>query len=125
MNNYNEVVIQDRIIYYFRDGISHRTDGPALICFNKDGTVSSEYYRLNSVNHRTDGPAVIHYYLNRFISSEFYYLNGKYHRTDGPACIYYRSNGDIETKYYYLHDIRLRKNLFNQRVKALCKTIMK
>ena len=44
---------------YYRDTKLHREDGPALIRYNEDGTVSHEYYFIENEIHREDGPAVV------------------------------------------------------------------
>lgn len=66
---------KDRYIMYYKDGLLHREDGPAVE--GKDG--SKEWY-LNGNLHREDGPAVE--YAD---GSKEWYLHGNRHRLDGPA----------------------------------------
>lgn len=62
----------------------------------------------NGILHRSDGPAIVycnyHYHNNDFIA---WYENGKKHRVDGPAVQFINSihswhleNNDIRTGYY-------------------------
>ena len=67
-------VLPDRIDW-LKNGIPHRTDGPARIF--KDGTKS---WWKDGRLHRTDGPA---YEFNNGDTS--WYKDGVLHRTDGPA----------------------------------------
>ena len=60
---------------WYRDGIRHREDGPAVIY--PDGT---QYWYRDGKRHREDGPAVIHP-----DGRQLWYKNGIRHREDGPA----------------------------------------
>lgn len=66
---------------WFKQGILHREDGPAIERFKGDW---GWYY--NGQCHREDGPAVG--YINGDV---YWYQEGKLHRLDGPALE--RSNG--------------------------------
>ena len=68
--------------FWYLNGKSHRTDGPAIEYSNGH----KEWY-LDDKLHRVDGPAVI--YPN---GEKFWYSNGNRHREDGPAIEL--SNGD-------------------------------
>ena len=59
---------------------------------------------LNGNCHRSDGPAVIYYWKNGSIIEERWYLNDELHRTDGPATIYYKEGGSVESEHWYLND---------------------
>lgn len=61
--------------HYFKDGIRHREDGPAVELVNGD----KEYY-VDGLLHREDGPAII--WADGY---KKYFLNGGLHRIDGPA----------------------------------------
>ena len=63
---------------WYKDGLIHREDGPAIIY--KDG---AQYWYKNGKYHRDDGPAAI-----CRDGSQYWLKNGKYHRDDGPAIIY-------------------------------------
>jgi len=60
---------------WHRNGVLHRTDGPAIT--HVDG--STEWFS-DGRRHRTDGPAIS--YPD---GTERWYRNGRLHRTDGPA----------------------------------------
>jgi len=77
MQNYNKVEIKDGYIYYKLNDKLHRTDGPAMIIYYPDGTLSSEDCYIIGKHHRTDGPAMIFYNKDGSIQSEHYYLNGE------------------------------------------------
>lgn len=74
---YKEKVLPDgtvrrehnRCVWYKKDGIYHRLDGPALINRN----TGYEGWFLNGKRHRTDGPALI---ITGF-GTEEYWVNGK------------------------------------------------
>ena len=66
--------------YYILDKedilIFHRLDGPAVLYYNKDGSIGSVKYYINGENHREDGPAIIHYNKDGSVNKEIYYING-------------------------------------------------
>ena len=62
-------------IFWYRDGLRHREDGPA--CMYQDGT---KQWWLNGAQHRLDGPAVIF-----CDGSTEWWSYGMKHRLDGPA----------------------------------------
>ena len=64
--------------YWYKEGILHREDGPAIDLV--DG--SKEWYK-EGLRHRKDGPAV------EYVSgTRKWYKEGKLHREDGPAIEY-------------------------------------
>ena len=65
-------------IRWYRNGKSHREDGPAVE--QSDGTKS--WYRNGNL-HREDGPAV-----EWSDGTKFWYRDGELHRKDGPAVEY-------------------------------------
>ena len=67
-------------------------------------------YGINGKYHREDGPACICYYKDGSIQFKEYWINGKRHREDGPAYIGYHPNGNIEYKYYYIYGTHLNEN---------------
>ena len=83
--------------FYFKDGLYHREDGPAII---RDDCVR---YMMYGKRHRVNGPAIIYkehveYWIEDKLhridgpaivskDSEYYYVNGLLHREDGPALI--------------------------------------
>ena len=66
-----------RVIYRNDSGKRHRTDGPAIISYYKDGSVYYKEYFINDKRHRTDGSAYIRYYEDGSIWNEAYYINDK------------------------------------------------
>jgi hypothetical protein len=62
---------------YFKDGVLHRDDGPAVEALNGDN-----YWVSDGKLHREDGPAI------ELAASSLWYRRGKKHRTDGPAVEY-------------------------------------
>jgi hypothetical protein len=73
-------------ITWYKDGLRHRTDGPAV-----EMTDGIKEWRVNDKLHREDGPAVEHsngyksWFTNGKRYLEAWYQNGLRHRTDGPA----------------------------------------
>ena len=61
--------------YWYRNGLRHREDGPAVE--RPNGT---KFWFRNGLRHREDGPAVE--YPD---GSKYWYRNGQLHREDGPA----------------------------------------
>ena len=94
---------------YFKDGLLHNENGPAIDYINGD-----KAWFINGVKHRTDGPAVDYY--NGY---KVWYNNGIIHRSDGPAWIWsdgkeeYFINGREYKKKEYLRRIKM-KELFEQ-----------
>ena len=81
--------------WWYKEGKYHREDGPAIESLNGH----KEWYK-NGKCHREDGPAV-----ERLDRSKFWYKYDKLRRIDGPACEY--SNGD---KHWYKEDKLHRDN---------------
>jgi len=67
-----------RLEYYNQHGKLHREDGPAIIAYNKDGSINYEYYLINHKQHREDGPSYIGYTYDGSIYYEEHFLYGKY-----------------------------------------------
>ena len=61
-------VYNDGDEYWYKNGILHREDGPAVIRLN-----DSKIWYKNGVYHREDGPAII-----REHGSEEWWINGKF-----------------------------------------------
>lgn len=114
--NYNiDINYLDQYIHYERDGIItsqyykmngkyHRENKPARIDYYENGNIELERYFINGELHRENGPAIIHYYNNGNVKSQYYYINNKLHREDGPATICYDEKGNVELKHYYVGD---------------------
>jgi hypothetical protein len=67
---------------WYKDGVLHREDGPAIEHANGD-----KFWYRDGKLHRLDGPA------EEYASgTRCWYKDGKCHREDGPSCEY--SNGD-------------------------------
>ena len=77
---------------WYKNGLKHRDDGPAMEYDNGD-----KIWYKNGVRHRENGPAVE--WRN---GTKFWYKNGVKHREDGPAVEAVEYNKDV--KKYYLED---------------------
>lgn len=62
---------------FMRNGLLHKTDGPARIYYNQDRIVRVEYYQFGLL-HREDGPAKIYYDTSGRPSFKFWYLNNDF-----------------------------------------------
>ena len=81
--------------WWYKDGLLHREDGPAIERANGDKS-----WYLNDLLHREDGPAVI-----GANGLQYWYFNGELHREDGPAWI-----GADDTQCWYLNGQRHRED---------------
>ena len=81
------------ITRFFKDGLLHRLDGPAIISPDR-----AEYWYKDGKLHREGGPAVI-------LSNGYkeWYKEGNIHREDGPARIW---NNQPE---WWLNDVHIEK----------------
>jgi antitoxin component YwqK of YwqJK toxin-antitoxin module len=98
-----------------KNGKLHRLDGPAEICYYKNGTslvgsatIKFESWYQNGLSHRLDGPANIGYYENGNKKYETWYRqdpgppqNGSVHRLDGPAHIGYYEDGNKDYEQWF------------------------
>jgi hypothetical protein len=89
------------------EGLMHREDGPASICYNEDGSLKWESFYFHSRMHRELGPANILYYPDGSIEVAQYWLFGSLHRGDGPAVIYYHPGGSIRDEEFSVHGVFL------------------
>jgi hypothetical protein len=98
-------------IVWTRNGVAHRSDGPAVIYPN-----GTQCWYWRGKRHRVDGPAVIY-----SCDTQWWYQHGEFHRDDGPALIYssgeqrwyqhgklHRDDGPAEihpdgSQYWYRH----------------------
>jgi len=55
----------------------HRTDGPAYLYWNDDGTLAAEEWFLDGKHHRTDGPAVQRWNDDGTLTAEEWWVDGK------------------------------------------------
>ena len=123
------VKIHESSVYFYKRGVLHREDGPAVIAFDSNYgslngfgcTSACERWYNNGQLHREDGPAVEYahgrqeWYKEGKLHREdgpamvddgycsLWFKEGKLHREDGPAIIY---NGDREE--WYLNGLRHR-----------------
>ena len=67
-----EIKIEDDAIRYYKSGLLHREDGPAVEFNNGD-----KFWYINGKRHREDGPAVI---LSN--GDEDYWINGKFIKSE-------------------------------------------
>lgn len=71
----NGKYIEDDAVCWYKNGLLHREDGPAIIC--NDGT--QEWY-IEGARHREDGAAIE--YAD---GDKQWFMHGIPHRLDGPA----------------------------------------
>lgn len=64
------IVDPQGVTRYYKDGLLHREDGPAVI-----GYSGIQYWLINDNLHREDGPAVM--YPSDFIEMDEYHINDK------------------------------------------------
>lgn len=81
----------------------HRDDGPAVVRYNEDGSISTEEYYQNNEYHRDGGPAITYYFPSGKPSSEAWYQSGELHREGGPAQIGYNENGTSFSEKWFLN----------------------
>ena len=82
--------------------------------YYSNGSIYSERWCINGKYHRTDGPAIIYYNKDGSISSERWYVNGKIHRTDGPAIIYYNKDGSTYGEHWCINGKGLTEEEFKE-----------
>ena len=93
-------IFDDGDVYWYKEGLLHREDGPAIERANG----YKEWYKEDLL-HREDGPAIEH--AN---GDKHWYKEGKLHREDGPAIEYV--NG---CKEYWLEGKKLSKKAFDHK----------
>jgi len=85
----NGKIVDKNGTQYYKNGVLHRTDGPAVEW--PDGT---KFWYINGLRHRIGAPAV------EFLDgTKSWYINDKRHREDGPAVEW---PGGL--KFYYLNN---------------------
>lgn len=90
---------------YYKNGIIHREDGPAIIEYYPEGEIRSETYFMNGNRHRSDDlPAKLWYGRKGNIREKVYYKNGKMHRVYGPSIIEYFGSGDIRYNMWHYNN---------------------
>jgi hypothetical protein len=95
--------------FWYKDGLPHREDGPAIIY--KNGYVA---YCIHGKYHREDGPAV-----RNCDGSLNWYIDGIRHRSDGPA---YQFGDQYFDWFYNGHFIvSFSRNSSNSKSLANCK----
>jgi hypothetical protein len=122
--NKNGKYIEDKRIVYYKNGLVHREDGPAIIFFNGDKTwyKNGKFNRINGPSielsngtkcwcqngrfHKIDGPSIE--YKD---GSKYWFKNGLHHRIDGPAIEY--NNGH---KAWYINDKKYTEEEFYKKI---------
>lgn len=99
-----EVVRISGCVFYFKNGLFHREDGPAVK--NSDG---SEEWHVDGEPHRLDGPAV-----TWSDGTKEWYVKGQLHRFDGPA-IEFPSG----TKVWYVFGVNCTEDGYYQKLRNL------
>ena len=93
---------------WYKDGLKHIIDGPALIAYI-NGQKLIEVWYIDGLKHRIDEPAVITYDEHGIIIMEEWYKDGLAHRIDEPAVIAYRN---VQIKLYEICCVLLFKICF-------------
>jgi len=83
---YEKLLTRDLNVFYYKNQLLHREDGPAIEYYNGD-----KHWYINGWHHRVNGPAILYH-----DGSKEYYINGQLHREDGPAYI----NQEIESYWF-------------------------
>lgn len=86
-----EIIDDGETVAYYKDGLYHREDGPALVTM--DGF---EHWYLNGKRHRIGGPAIIGPGVG-----EEWWEDGVLHREGGPAVDHKKGDGKEGTKLWY------------------------
>ena len=89
------------VMRWYKNGMLHRENGPAMITKNSDKTTLESWY-INGQLHRNDAPAIIHTNDNGEVMAEIWYKNNSIHRENGSAIIKY-SQGKIIKEYKFLN----------------------
>ena len=97
---------------YLLNNTFHNEDGPAVINYYHNETVSHKFYFANGLLHRSNGPALIKYCAKGSLFIEKYYLCGKLYNDNGPAIIEYDVNEKEKYCEYWLNDVFFNKNEF-------------
>lgn len=83
---------------YYRYGVKHRDDGPAVF---DNVTKKTMWYNFGMI-HREDGPAVISYTNDQLFCENSWYKNGLMENEDGPAYIKFNcTTREIVARNYY------------------------
>ena len=98
--NWLEKESNNHFILFSLNGKLHRSDGPAIINFNKDGSVFNDLYFKNGKLHREDDPAAIEYHNNGSILKQFFYYNGT---EFDPNLLPFEMPIDTEEKEFYMN----------------------
>lgn len=108
-------------ISWYRNGVLHRENGPAVECENGE-----KHWFIDGKHHRDDGPAQIWSNIDYWFThgkiptnvedlgirieySMYWFIEDKLHREDGPAI-----ELSDETKEWYLNGCELTEEEFNQ-----------
>jgi len=82
---------------WYKDGVLHRLEGPAIINIFYSSIVY--HYYQNGLRHRFLKPAYIKW-VNGIKSYEKYYLKGNLHNPIGPAIICYAPYYSFKREFY-------------------------
>lgn len=78
----------------------HRVDGPAIVSYNEDGSISTEEYWQDNQKHRDGAPAQIYYNTSGEVRVEAWYQHGELHREGAPAQSSYQDSGHESYNWY-------------------------
>ena len=94
----------DSILYsetWYFEGEIHNPNGPAKICYNKDGSIFLTEFYIHGELHRVDGPA--HTLIQDGVTRMEYRQHDQLHRIDGPAFIVIGPDGVEREGGWYSH----------------------
>lgn len=106
LQEYDVGKFDGKILYIFK---SKTTGRGLKFIFWSNGQLNSKWYTLDDLVHRDpkEGPAILSFDKHGSIASIEYLLNGKYHRDpeDGPAIKAYSSEGYLISEEYRLNGV--------------------
>lgn len=90
------VTVDTSGVIFYRNGLIHREDGPAIIAKNGD-----RFWYFDNQLHRLGGPAEL-----RFIDKyRGWYNHGKLHNKNGPALVFNKGT-DKEIREWFINNVR-------------------
>lgn len=91
---------------YYIDGKLNNNNGPAIIEYDNDIITKKSFYRDGLCHNDDDKPAILIYNndkKNYHVKESYYFNNGVLHRHDKPSVIFYNTDTQVYDQYYYEH----------------------
>jgi len=89
--------------FWYKEGLYHRLEGPAVITIVNISTIHC-YYQ-NNLCHRVLKPAIIEW-VDDIKVYEAYYIKGRLHNPIGPAILWYSPRFEFRRKFH-IEDLEL------------------